>query len=233
MRSLLHRLFIENWIRKVISLLLAVIIMFVVSQSLTITKTIPSIPVKIINIPTGKTVEGIQSSGYLNKRVTLTITGNKRTLEDLNSNDLEVVFDATNRSGEWIETITKKNLSSTNPEISISRSISKVSPKNFLVKLTKLVSEKIPIIVTQPIGEPPKGYQFLDVWPYQLYITLQGPEDALKKLKTRGIKLTFNLSNITKGQLDDLKLSPTQSKSDVVSFSVPNHWKQILIPSIV
>jgi len=86
------------------------------------------------------------------------------------------------------------------------------------------------IIITQPIGEAPKGYQFIDVWPYQLSITVSGPEDVVKKLKTRGLKLTFNLNDIRKSQLDDLRASKTQKHSDVVSFFIPNHWKQVSLP---
>lgn len=232
MRSLLKRIFIENWLRKLISVVLAMITMFVVSQSLTSTKTISSIPIRIINIPEGKTVDGIQSNGFLNRRVTLTLTGNKSVLEDLNANDLEVVIDASTRTSEWIETITKKNLISLNPEINISRSINRVFPKNFIIKIRKLSSEKVPVIITQPIGEPPKGYQFLDVWPYKLYVTIEGPEDVLKKLKSRGIKLTFNLNDISKSELDDLKISSVHSKSDVVSYYVPAQWKEVDVSSI-
>ena len=230
MRTLLKNLFINNWPRKCLSIILAIIIWFVVNKSLTATKTISNVPVKIENIPPGKTIEGIQSNGTLNRRVNLTITGNKNLLDDLNSNDIYVVFDASGHEGEWIATINRKNIRSDTLDINISQGISRVSQQNFIIKLTKLVTEKIPIIITQPIGEAPKGYQFIDVWPYQLYITVSGPEDVVKNLKTRGLKLTFNLNDITKAQLDDLRSTTTQKHSDVVAFFVPNPWKQISLP---
>lgn len=230
MRTLLKNLFINNWPRKCLSIILAIIIWFVVNKSLSATKTISNVPVKIENIPPGKTIEGIQSNGILNRRVNLTITGNKNLLDDLNSNDIYVVFDAAGREGEWIATINRKNIRSDTLDINISQGISRVSQQNFIIKLTKLVTEKIPIIITQPIGEAPKGYQFIDVWPYQLYITVSGPEDVVKNLKTRGLKLTFNLNDITKVQLDDLRSTSTQKHSDVVAFFVPNPWKQISLP---
>ena len=230
MRTLLKNIFINNWPRKCLSIILAIIIWFVVNKSLTTTKTISNIPVKIENIPPGKTVDGIQSNGFLSHRVNLTITGNKNLLEDLNANDVFVVFDATGREGEWIATISHKNIRSDTLDINISQGISRVSQQNFIIKLTKLVTEKIPIIITQPIGEAPKGYQFIDVWPYQLYITVSGPEDVVKNLKTRGLKLTFNLNDITLSQLDDLSTTTTQKNSDVISFFVPNPWKQISLP---
>lgn len=232
MRTLLKNLFINNWPRKCLSVILAIIIWFVVNKSLTTTKTISNVPVKIENIPPGKTVEGIQSNGFLNRRVNLTLSGNKGLLDDLNANDLQVVFDASGQEGEWIATIMRKNLRTDSSDINISQGISRVSQQNFIIKLTKLVSEKIPIIITQPIGEAPSGYQFVDVWPYQLNITVSGPEDIVKKLKSRGLNLTFNLNDITRTKLDELRAISTKSHSDVVSYYIPNSWKLISIPSL-
>lgn len=230
MRSTLALIFFNNWPRKCLSLILAIAVWFLVNQSLTMTKTVNNIGVKIVNIPPGKTIEGIQSNGLLTKRITLTITGNKSLLEELTSNDFEVVIDASNHRGEWIAEISQKNLYSLNSDLNLTSGINRVSHKKFIIKLTKLVTEKIPIIITQPIGEAPKGYQFLDIWPYQLHITVSGPEEQVKKLKTRGLKLTFNLSDISKAQLDDIRENDSKLEKDTVSYYVPNHWKQISLP---
>ncbi|MCH9613905.1 MAG: hypothetical protein SP1CHLAM54_09140 [Chlamydiia bacterium] len=230
MKSLLKRLLLDNWPRKALSLVLAIMTWFFVNQSLTTTKTISNIGVRIVNIPPGKTIEGIQSNGLLSRRINLTLTGSKTLLEDLNANDFEVVIDASNQRQEWIATISKKNLFPLNAELNLAQGINKISHKNFIVKLTKLVTEKIPIIITQPIGEAPKGYQFIDIWPYQLHITVSGPEEVVKKLKTRGLKLTFNLSDISKAQLDEIRESSNKKEKDTVTFFVPNHWKQISLP---
>lgn len=230
MRSLLKALFLNNWPRKVLSILLAITVWFLVNKSLSTTKTILNVPVKIENIPPGKTVEGIQSNGLMNRRVNLILTGNKQLLEDLNANDLEVVFDASGHKGEWIASIQRKNLRSNNPDINVSQGISRVSQQNFIIKLTNLVTEKIQVIISKPIGEPPRGYQFVDVWPYQLYVTVSGPEDIVKKLKNRGLKLTFNLNDIPRKSLDTLRATSTEKHSDVVSYFVQDSWKQISLP---
>lgn len=232
MISLLKRLFINNWPRKFFSLFLSIITWFFVNQSLTTTKTINNIPVRIVNIPPGKTIEGMQANDFLTKRIALTISGNKSLLEDLNANDLEVVVDASNKRGRWIESVSKKNVHAINPDLNLNQGITKVSQKNISIELTKLVTEKIPITITQPIGEAPKGYRFLDIWPYQLFITISGPENTVKKMKTRGVKLTFNLSDISKGELDDLSTESLRKERDVVSFFVPNEWKQITLPDL-
>ncbi len=212
MKSLLKRLFYSNWQRKSISLILAIIIWFIVNQSLTTSRAISNIPVRVINIPTGKTIVDLQSNGTLTKRVTLTVVGNKTLIDELTSNDLEVVIDLENQksTGEWYTTITRRNLISLNPEINLTKGITRVSPTNVHIRLTKLVSEKIPIFITQPIGEAPKDYQFLDVWPYQLSLNVSGPEEVVKRLKAKGIRLTFDLSDITKADLDHCGPAPIQ-----------------------
>lgn len=232
MRTLFRNLFLDNWQRKSISVFIAVITWFVVNHSLTASKTISNIPVKVINIPANKTIDGVQNNGMLTRRVTLTLLGSKPVLDELNGDDLEVVVDASDKEDEWLASISKKNLVSLNPEIDVSTAISKISSLTIPVRLTKLVTEKIPVIVTQPIGDAPRGYQFLDVWPYHLSMTICGPEDVVKKIKAKEQRLILNLNDISKAQLDALQPYPTSQKGEVVSFFIPEPWKQIYIPSL-
>lgn len=226
MKSLFRYLFIDNWQRKLIATVLAIIIWLVVNHTLTGTKIFNNVPVKIINIPNGKTIEGMHPNGVLNKRISLTVVGNKPLLDALSSNDIEVVVDASGKNGEWLATITKKNIISLNPDLNISTGIDRVSHSSFPIHMSKLVTEKIPIIVTQPIGEAPRDYLFLDIWPYRLGMTVTGPEEVVKRLKTKSPKLTFNLNDISKSDLDALP------QGDEVSFFVPNEWKHITLPGI-
>ena len=232
MKTLLRQLFMENWPRKAISVVLAIIIWLVVNHSLTMTKTLSNIPVKVINIPSSKTIEGIHSNGLLPKRVTLSLVGNKTLLEELTPDDIEVVIDASEKQQDWTALITKKNLVSLNPELDLSKGISRVVPLSFAVHLTNVVTERLSITVTQPIGDAPRGYQFLDVWPYHLEMTVTGPEEIVKKLKAKDHKLTFNLNDITKTELDNLQPHSTSDHTEVISFFVPQQWKQLLLPSL-
>ena len=230
MITILRKLFIENWLRKLISLILAIIIWFAVDQSLTTTKTIPSVGVRVINIPKDRTITGLLSSGLLSKRVSLAVTGKKSHIEALNPNDFEVLINANLLKDESITSIDKKHLVSLNPELSIARHISRVAPKNLLIKLVPLSEEKIPVYVTKPIGQPPRGYKFFEIWPYHLNLSVSGPEEAIKKLKAHGLKLTFNLNDVLKDELE--VLSNKKPDNNIVSYMVPNEWKMIQIPSI-
>lgn len=205
------------------------VIWMVVNHSMTVTRVIPNIPVRVVNLPAEKTIEGMQVNGVLNKRVALTVVGHRTGLEEMNGKDLEVVIDAKDRAQEWIATIDQKNLVSVNPQLDVSKVVTKVMPIEMIVRQSKLVTEKIPVLVTHPIGEAPKGYQYLDVWPYQLTMTVTGPEDAVKRLKNRGLKLTFNLNDVSQSQLDALQ---TEGRSDEISFLVPESWKKISLPQL-
>lgn len=229
-KTLLIRFFIDNWPRKLISLILAMIIWMMVSHSMTVTKVVPNIPVRVANLPAEKTIEGMQLNGILSKRVSLTLIGHKEALDEISSKDLEVVIDAKDKAQEWIANIDKKNLVSVSADFDVAKQISRVIPTELIVRQSKLITERIPITVTQPIGEVPKGYQFLDVYPYRLSVAVNGPEEAVKRLKNRGLKLTFNLNDIRKEDLDALQNSNKAEKSDEISFFVPDLWKKISLP---
>lgn len=227
-------LFLDNWLRKLLSLILAMIIWMVVNHSMTSTKVVQNIPVRVVHLPPGKTIAGMQASGILHDRVTLSLQGNKSALDEISEKDLEVVLDAQGKPNEWVAVIGKKEIVSLNPDFNPLKAISKVTALEKTIKQSKLVTEKIPIMVTQPIGEAPKDYQCLDVFPYQLSVTVTGPEEAVKRLKARGgLKLTFNLADISKMELDTLQASVRQGGStDEISYFVPNSWKKISIPSL-
>jgi hypothetical protein len=117
------------------------------------------------------------------------------------------------------------------PDLDIAKMINRVAPYDMIIKQSKLVTEKIPVRVTQPIGEAPKGYQFLDIWPYLLFVTVTGPEKAVKNLKVRGLTLTFNLNDISRADLDNAQLAQ-KSPSDEVSLFVPGTWKKVNLPML-
>lgn len=229
MISLLKKIFIENWQRKLVSLILAMVVWILINHSMTTQKTVHNIPVKITNLPKGKTVDGLQQDGFLQRKISLTLTGKKNLLESISDNSLMVVIDGSNKKEQWSAKIKKKNLVSLDPRINLANQLAEVSHYEFRVKLNNLVTEKIPVLVTQPIGEPPKGFQYLDIWPYHLTMTVTGSEDVIKKLKMQGAKLTFNLNEIPEEELKKLSL---QSKNEEFRFPIPDNWKKLIIPPL-
>lgn len=231
MESVISNVFLHNWQRKVVALIAALIIWLFVNQSITDTKTIPNVPIRITNLPADKTVLGLQPNGILSKRINLTLSGSKDVIDELEPGDLEVNLDASMANqDEWIVQINKKNLVSLNPNIDLAHHITAVNHTELVIKFSRLITAKIPINILPPVGEPPPGYEYLDLWPQRLTQTLSGPEEEIQKLKEKGFDLTFDLSDIRPEELANIKKPGDNSQEDEIRFLVPNKWKQVAIP---
>jgi len=221
---------LHNWKQKIVALFMATLIWLFVNHSITSTKTVAGIPVRIVNLPSEKAVEGLLPNGVLNKRMTLTLTGTKEVVDAIEPGDLEAVLDASNAPEEWIVQINKHDLRSLNPDLDISRDISQISHPEFVIDLDKMMTAKIPVTILQPSGKAPTGYEFLGVWPSQLMQTVSGPKTVIQQLHTKGLELTFDLSEISKEELDAITSVKSEHYSDEVSFKIPDIWKKVSIP---
>ncbi len=230
MDSLIKRIFIDDWRQKVVAVLGAFVIWLFIHQSITETKTLPNVPIRLVNIPSDRTLQGLLPNGLLNRRVNLTVSGTKDVIDNLESSDLEVLIDASTLPDEWVLQVSKKNLISLNPEIDLLHHISTVSNNELVIKMSRLITERIPVYIAPPLGTAPEGYQFLDIYPQTLYHTITGPEELLHQLEEKGFHLTFDLDEISKSQLDQLKGSELSFRSDEVNFPVPDRWKTLLVP---
>ncbi len=104
-----------------------------------------------------------------------------------------------------------------------------VTHNEFVIKMSRIVTARIPLTITKPVGEAPAGYEFLDVWPKQLTQTLSGPAEEIQKLKSKGLKMTFDLNKISKQELDSIRDAKKGNHSDEVSLAIPEKWKRVLI----
>jgi hypothetical protein len=229
MERLLKKIFVDSLQRKLIALLSAICIWFVVHHSITATRTFTHVPIRVVTLPSDKTIRGLMPNGILDRKLTLTLTGTKDVIEKIEPGDFEVVIDAFGKPDEWVVQVGKKNLVSLNPDIDLVHNITNVSQSEFVIRLSRLLTDKIPIYIAKPRGEPPEGYQFLDVWPQKLTHVVSGPEEDVKALQARGIELTFDLNDIGKEDLDALE-SENSKQPDEVSYSVPESWKRVMIP---
>jgi hypothetical protein len=231
MESIISQLLFQNWQRKSIALVAAVIVWILVNQSITETKTIPNVPVKVINLPQDKTINGSLPNGYLSNRLTLTLSGSKDVIKELEQGDLEVLLDAsTADSDDWVVQVSKKNLVSLNPSLDLKHHINSVSHPEFVIKLSDLITDVVPIWVDTPTGKPPHGYEFLDIWPERLSQTISGPKEAVQELKLKGLKLVINMDKISTYDLDRIKDSQQKKHDDEISYLIPEKWKKIPIP---
>lgn len=231
MESLIH-FFLYQWQRKIMAFIIAIAVWLFVNHSITSTKTIPSVPIRIINLPVDKTIQGLLPNGFLNKRATLTLLGTKDVIDQLEPGDIEILLDVSTVSKDGIVQITKKNLVSLNPNINLLNHVSNVSHSEIAIKMDYLRKEKIPIIILPPTGEAPEGYVFLDIWPLNLTQMVTGPEDLVLELKDKGLEITFNLNDISKEDLDSLKKIQEGPYDDEVSYFIPEEWKKVIVPLV-
>ncbi len=229
MERLLKKIFVENFQRKFIAILSAVCLWFLVHNSITATRTFTHVPIRVVNVAQDKTIRGLMPNGILDRKLTITLTGKKTVIERLEPGDFEVVVDASGKPDEWIVQIAKKNLVSLNPDIDLLHSVTSLSQSEFVLRLSRLLTDKVPIYITHPKGEPPEGYQFLDIWPQKLSQVVSGPEEDVKALQSKGLELTFDLNDITEDELNSL-VSTHSAQGDEVSFLVPDSWKRVQIP---
>lgn len=229
MKSFFKKVFVDNFQRKVIAIFSAICIWFFVHNSITTTRTFTHVPIRIVNLAADKTIRGLMPNGILDRKLTLTLTGNKDVIEHLEPGDFEVVIDASHKPNEWIVHVAKKNLVSLNPDVDLIHNVTSLSQSEFVVRLSRLLTDKVPVYITHPKGEPPEGYQFLDIWPQKLSHVVSGPEEDVKALQAKGLDLTFDLNDISADDLNSLAALHS-IQGDEVSFPVPDSWKKVQIP---
>ena len=229
MEKFFKKYFVENIHRKLFAVLSAVVIWLTINNSITSTRVFTRVPVRIVNLPQDKTIRGLMPNGTLDRKLTITLTGTRRIVEKMDTSDIEVVIDAADKGDEWVAQVSKKNLVSLNPDIELLHNISNVSHNELVIRLCPLITEKVPVWVLPPRGEPPEGYQVLDVWPQKLFHVISGPEEEVKLLQQEGLELSLDISSITKEELDLLR-SDDFGDTDEVSFFVPESWKKVAIP---
>lgn len=211
MEKLFKEYFYHNWQRKIVALIAAIVLWIFINHSITTQKIVTNVPIRIINLPADKTIHGMLPNGTLSKRIALTLSGTKDVVEELEPGDLEVVIDASIYPDEWIVQLTKKNLVSLNPSINLARHISSVFHSEFILKTSQLITAKVPLFISTK-GHAPEGYEFLDIWPKQLLHTVTGPENEVRNLQLSGIDLVFDLTEISKADLDSLKQGQGQGQ---------------------
>ena len=228
MENVKKSFFFHQWHRKLMAFLAAMLLWFFVNHTIVSSKTISSVPIRIVNLPKDHTIIGLLPNGFLNKRITLTLTGTKDVIEQLEPGDIEVVIDVANFPAEGILNISKKNVISLNPSISLYNHLNSVSYPEYILKISPTLTENVLIHVLPPIGDPPQNYDFLDIWPMTFTQKISGPQELVSKIKDEGLEITFNLSEISKETLD--KIKPEDNYNDIVNFDIPVDWKKIYIP---
>ncbi|NGX31553.1 MAG: hypothetical protein K940chlam8_00926 [Chlamydiae bacterium] len=230
MKSLLKRFLVENWQRKLVALIVAVTVWIVVDHSIKTTKTFPNVQVRVMNLSENYTIKGMQPNGLLSKTISLTLSGKRNVIKNLSSDQLEVVLNAENQTSEkWPVQITRNNITSTNSDVDLTKALSNVESKPFNILPVLTQTAKIPVFISYPSGDPPFGYEYAGTYPKKTFATVRGTETQLKHLKETGLSVSFDLTKITKKELDEIESKKSKQK-ELISFAIPRSWKKIRLP---
>lgn len=229
MENWLSHLLFHQWQRKILAFGTACAIWMIVNHSITSTRSFSNVPIRIIDLPSGRTMDNLLPNGRYSETITLTLQGDRDILDEIEPSELEVVISAAGKPDHWTPKITPSELQYKNLNLDLVHQITKVTYPEFVLHLSRRITAKIPVVIQAPINRAPPGYQFLDVFPKQLFHKVSGPEEWVEELKHEGLTLTFDLSQISSEELDQL-VNSEKKEDDEVSFAVPTAWKVVAIP---
>lgn len=135
MKKFVRAFFVNNWQRKLISFILAIIIWLLVNNSLITDKTYQNVPVRVTNVPKGMHIEGLRPDGFLEDRLTLKIVGHKKFLNDLSPNDIQVLLNAHDKNHHWVATVNKHQIVFLNKLVNPYPYIKSVNHEPFVVSM--------------------------------------------------------------------------------------------------
>lgn len=218
--------FLYNWKRKILSFVIACLVWVMVHNSISTTITLNHIPVKIIDLPADRAIEGVSNDGMLYRQISIKVKGDRELLSEINPRDLLIQLSADGKPSHWEPRITKSNLISLDPDLDLS-GIRSLRASKLTLEQTPRLKAPIPVKILPPSGDPPEGYHFIDVWPRTLHHTISGPKELVTELRDQGLTLLLDLNTVKKEDLDAIHNTIQQ---DEISYFVPSRQRRIQIP---
>lgn len=188
----------KNWLLKLVSLTLAIMLWYFIVGEDQVDMNI-RVPIEILNLPPNLTI-----SNQPKKDIEVAVRGPKSMMQDLRNRNITRPVDL---SGAQPGTIIIKNDESSIP-LPRGISVQRVQPTNITLILDELVQKRFPIVpVTQ--GAPAEGFVLEKIYLDPDHLSISGPQSILNKtnnLKTYVIDLD-NLNHSTVLQVH-LNLEP-------------------------
>ncbi len=170
--SFLKDLVFKNFALKVISLLLALVLWFVLSSAQGVEKIVEA-PVVIVNKPQNLGI----SSDYV-KSVLVQLKSTPLAPKDFAKN-LTVTLDLKNSlPGDKVFNLSKKNLN-----LPTGVEVINIRPSTIALKLEKLERKKVPVVVRYS-GIPARGYEITNIFVSPKSIEVEGPSSKVFKVKS-------------------------------------------------
>lgn len=194
---LLRKIFIDDWVMKLVALFIAVTLWFGVSGLRT--NTTARLKSVALNIKLQNDMELTSASLA---EIDLFVTGDKRKVDPLNPRDLVASLDLTQMSpGERVVQLTPSNVI---VDLPTGVSLDSVEPTQIPVKLERIITKDLPV---EPkfSGTPGGGLEFYSFETNPKTVRVRGPEGvvgSLKSLSTESVDLEDRTDSFSVNQLN-------------------------------
>ena len=195
LNRVLHRIFIEDWNLKLLSLAITLVLWFIVTGQNTPVNTHASVQLKFIRPST------LEISNDPPKSVDVLLTGSKYRLDDLNKTALVATIDITDqRAGERVLRLAD---SRTQLDLPQGVTVEAFQPSVISIRLEPIVQRQLGIHATFD-GKVAEGFEVYGFRPNKETVSVVGPEskvNALEWAKTETISVagrreTFTAPNV-------------------------------------
>lgn len=215
LRRLIRRVFYDDWLIKVFALLITLALWFgVTGLRAPITTRLNNVTLK------SRVSNELEITNSPITEVDLVITGDKRKIDQINSENLIVSFDLTEaRAGEQVIELTPENV---NVELPTGVKLEEIQPNKIAVKLENVMERDVPV-KPEIEGNVADGYEIYSAVSLPPKVRVRGPESFVKSLdfvSTEEINIEnqqsdFNVQQVALNVVNP-KITPLDSVVDVV-----------------
>ena len=195
--GLLRKIFIDDWVMKLVALFIAFTLWFGVSGLRT--NTTARLKSVALNIKLQNDMELTSASLA---EVDLFVTGDKRKVDPLNPRDLVASLDLTRMGpGERIVQLTPSNVI---VDLPTGVTLDSVEPTQIPVKLERIITKELPV-EPELVGSPENGLEFYSFETTPKTVRVRGPEgivQELSKLSAEKIDLKGKTESFSVSQLN-------------------------------
>ncbi|MBA4186136.1 MAG: hypothetical protein H0X49_19340, partial [Acidobacteria bacterium] len=171
-RHLFRRIFLEDWLTKVIALFITVTLWLGVTGQPT-TERLRDVTLK------PRVADTIEATDISVQEVDLLVTGDKRKIDQIKEENLIVVLDLTDvQAGDRTIQITSENV---NVELPTGVRLEEVQPNKIAVKLETVTEREIAVKV-ETEGAVPENFEVYSKTVAPQKVRVRGPESFIKSL---------------------------------------------------
>jgi YbbR domain-containing protein len=205
-QKLLHRIFVEDWSLKLLSLAIAIVLwLLVTGQNQPVTAHV-NVQLNFIR------PQALEISNDPPRTVDVMLTGSRNKLDDLTSLDLVATVDLSNQlAGERVLRLADKAVITLPQGIKVDG----YQPSAIPIRLEEIIDRQVPIDPKLE-GKPDNGFEVYSVTPNKGSVAVRGPAsrvNALQKIATESIWLAGHKENFT---AKDVALDVPDPKVDLL-----------------